>query len=60
MLHACAELYGEQPESWMLAVKGVSFELGEPLSALATGNLDAAFTKVLAWLDGDHAQNEVK
>jgi hydrogenase maturation protease len=51
VLQACAELYGEQPESWMLAVSGVSFELGEPLSAEATGNLDAAVTKVLAWLE---------
>ncbi|MDP2828315.1 MAG: hydrogenase maturation protease [Sulfuricellaceae bacterium] len=60
VLQACAELYGEEPESWMLAVRGVSFELGEPLSVEATGSLDAAVTKVLVWLDGDCAQNEVK
>lgn len=52
VLHACAELYGERPESWMLAVRGVSFDLGEPLSGVAMGNLDAAVSLTVAWLEG--------
>jgi hydrogenase maturation protein HypF len=33
---------GEPPESWVLAIRGERFELGEPLSARAGAHLDAA------------------
>jgi hydrogenase maturation protease len=36
------EIVGPPPESWLLAIRGESFELGEELSAAARANLDAA------------------
>ena len=33
---------GEPPESWVLAIRGERFELGEPLTAHARAHLDAA------------------
>lgn len=43
VLQACQELFGEVPPAWLLAVRGECFELGEPLSLAAAGNLEAAF-----------------
>lgn len=42
VLHAYRELYGEPPPTWLLAVRGYCFELGEPLSEAASANLEAA------------------
>lgn len=42
VLQAYRELYGEPPPAWLLAVRGASFELGEPLSEQASANLEAA------------------
>ncbi|MCO5097230.1 MAG: hypothetical protein M9884_07135 [Rhodocyclaceae bacterium] len=33
---------GDPPPAWLLTVRGESFELGEPLSPIARGNLEAA------------------
>jgi hydrogenase maturation protease len=33
----------EPPQSWLLCVRGESFELGEPLSAAAAAHLEAAW-----------------
>jgi hydrogenase maturation protease len=38
------------PPCWLLAIRGERFELGEPLSANATANLEAAVSWVRAWL----------
>ncbi|MBZ0104235.1 MAG: hydrogenase maturation protease [Sulfuricella denitrificans] len=46
VLQACQELYGAAPPAWLLAVRGESFELGEPLSVAAAGNLEAAFAQL--------------
>ncbi len=46
VLQAYQELYGDAPPAWLLAVRGESFELGEPLSAAAQHNLEQAFTLV--------------
>jgi len=35
------------PEAWLLCVRGESFELGEPLSALASNHLTAAWRALL-------------
>lgn len=43
VLQACLELYGEAPPAWLLAVRGETFELGEPLSESAQRNLEQAF-----------------
>jgi hydrogenase maturation protease len=40
------------PATWLLAIRGERFELGEPLSPVAAGHLEAA----LAWLRGWLAQ----
>lgn len=41
------------PPSWLLAIRGERFELGEPLSAHAATNLEAALTWAVAWLAAD-------
>ena len=38
------------PPSWMLAIRGYSFELGEPPSARALDNLEAAARWAREWL----------
>lgn len=38
------------PPSWLMAIHGERFELGEPLSPLASANLDAALAWVRNWL----------
>jgi hydrogenase maturation protease len=43
VLQAYQELYGEAPPAWLLAVRGETFELGEPLSPAALHNLEQAF-----------------
>lgn len=42
VLQACHKLYGEAPPAWVMAIRGVEFELGEGLSSDATLGLDAA------------------
>lgn len=42
VLQACQELYGAAPPAYLLAVRGETFELGEPLSAAAASNLESA------------------
>ena len=39
------------PPSWLLAIRGESFELGEPLSLAAEQNLTAATQWVANWLN---------
>lgn len=43
VLQAYHELYGEAPRAWLLAVRGETFELGEPLSTAAAAYLEQAF-----------------
>ena len=43
----------EPPPAWLLTVRGESFELGEPLSAGARANLDAAAGFVESLLAGE-------
>ncbi len=43
---------GEPPPAWLLTVRGVSFELGEPLSSAAQSHLDAAVSHVESLLAG--------
>lgn len=39
------------PEAWLLCVRGESFDLGQPLSALAAANLEAAWFGLRRLLD---------
>ncbi len=38
------------PPSWLLAIRGERFELGEPLSANAATNIEAALAWAINWL----------
>lgn len=40
------------PESWLLAIRGYSFVLGDGLSDDARGNFNAALTALLEWMVG--------
>ena len=42
--------YAAPPPSWLLAIRGYSFELGEPLSTRAAENLEAALGRARDWL----------
>ena len=44
LLETYRTVQGEPPESWVLAIRGERFELGEPLSARAQTHLDAALS----------------
>ncbi len=46
VLHAYKKLFGEPPPSYVLAIRGEAFELGEGLSEAAEKHLEAA----LGWL----------
>lgn len=46
VLYTFEQLYGVPPETWLLAIRGYRFELGEDLTPQAAANLDAA----LDWL----------
>lgn len=51
LLHVFRQIAGrEPPPAYLLTVRGSSFELGEPLSAAAAGNLEAALGLVGNWL----------
>ena len=57
VLALCHELYGSHPAVFMLAVRGASWEVNEPLSAGARENLGAAVAFLLqALASGDRAQ----
>lgn len=43
VLHTYRELYGSPPPTYLLEVRGVSFELGDSLSIEAAANLEAAY-----------------
>ena len=38
------------PPSWLLAIRGERFELGEPLSGNAATNIEAALAWAIDWL----------
>jgi len=42
LLHAYRKLFGEPPPAWVLAIRGVAFELGAGLSEPAATGLEAA------------------
>lgn len=46
VLEVYRELYGDPPPAYLLAIRGESFELGEPLSTGARANLEAAIKLV--------------
>ncbi|HTY02601.1 MAG TPA: hydrogenase maturation protease [Rhodocyclaceae bacterium] len=40
----------EPPPAWLMAIRGSTFELGEPLSASAEAHLDAAVAWAAGWI----------
>ncbi len=52
VLQVYAEIEGsDPPPTWLLSIRGDSFELGEPLSANAQGNLERALALASRWLE---------
>lgn len=43
VLHTYQELYGAPPATYLLAVRGERFELGEDISKAASANMEASF-----------------
>ncbi|MBF0281799.1 MAG: hydrogenase maturation protease [Zetaproteobacteria bacterium] len=47
LLYAFAQIYGDDaPESWVLRIRGYSFELGDDLTAAAQAHLDDALSNL--------------
>lgn len=42
VLALCRELYGKEPDAFLLSIKGYSWEFGEEISRRARENLDKA------------------
>jgi hydrogenase maturation protease len=52
LLHSYRQVYGaDAPRAFLLRIRGYDFELGKPLSGRAAANLEAALSKVRAWVD---------
>jgi len=50
------QVYGsEPPDAYLLAIRGETFELGEPMSAAARRHLEAALAHAIEVLDAPHA-----
>jgi Ni,Fe-hydrogenase maturation factor len=59
VLATFARVHGaDPPESWLLCVRGESFELGEPLSSAAARNLEAAWPALLRVTRGAGRQSQ--
>ena len=50
VLALAAELYGAKPPAWMLAIRGQSWEPGEPPTSAALANLAAAAAFLRDWI----------
>jgi hydrogenase maturation protease len=50
VLALCRDIYGTSPESWMLGIRGYTFELGERLSEKAEENLHEAVEFLVGYL----------
>jgi hypothetical protein len=57
VLHAYQKLFGEPPPSYVLAIRGEAFELGEGLSTDAAAHLDAAINWLVEDLLLDDSNN---
>ncbi len=59
LLHTYRQVYEtDAPLSFLLRIRGYSFELGESLSNEASANLEHATAMVRAWLDENPAMNK--
>ena len=60
VLQTYVDVRGEAPPcSWQLAIRGETFELGEPPSLNAMANLEAALAFLAAWIEtGEWTQGE--
>lgn len=51
LLHTYRQVYGaDAPSAFLLRIRGYGFELGESLSDRAAANLEAASSRIRAWL----------
>jgi hydrogenase maturation protease len=53
VLGVCQALYGRSPETYVLHIRGYGFELGEPMTAEAEGNLRKAVIGLKTFLAGN-------
>jgi hydrogenase maturation protease len=56
VLHVARRVCAAVPPAWLLAIEGVSFELGDGLSDVAERRLDEATRLALAWLRAQQAR----
>ncbi len=54
LLQVCLDVHGTAPAAWLLAIRGESFALGEPLSCPAQASLDHALTACEQWLQSEN------
>jgi hydrogenase maturation protease len=59
LLQVCADLGHPLPETWLLAIRGEQFVLGEPLSLSAQKHLAAAVDWVRDWTSPHHITKRV-
>jgi hydrogenase maturation protease len=60
VLQVYAELEdADPPPSWLLAIRGVGYELGDELSTDAAAHLDAAIKWFSTWLSGDAVKSDI-
>jgi hydrogenase maturation protease len=50
LLDICSSYFQKNPKAWLIEIKGVSFELGDGLSAEAAGNLKKVLEKFIEWV----------
>lgn len=60
LLHAYEKLFGVPPQAYTLAIRGYQFDLGTPLSDLASANLEAATQFISSQLPGSVNSGPVK
>lgn len=56
VLHVALQMYGAAPPAWQLAIEGVSFTLGEALSAQADTHLERALLLAQRWLQAQREE----
>jgi hydrogenase maturation protease len=55
VLALCAELYGKQPPTWLLTIRGFAWEPNAAVTTAAQANLAAALAFLKTWLRGPSA-----
>jgi hydrogenase maturation protease len=51
ILELCHEMYGKQPETWLMHIKGYEWDFREGLTELAKKNLQKALERFCRWIE---------